>query len=256
MTSSTSTSAALEALGVDLTDQKVVVVGAGGIGHEIGRICAALGASTTLCDVAEPSSAPFASYARSNSHQWITADITDARDQDRIVAHCVDADAVIVTSAICPDETSIDVDDHDAWSASFDRVFAINTAGPMRICQRVLRAMQERRTGRIVILSSLGSRNGGLLSGAQYAASKGALNSFVRWMAMRAAPVGVSVNGVVPGVTDTPILEDRQVDASRIPIGRLAQPVEVARAAAFLASPAASYIHGVSLDVNGGAWMG
>lgn len=247
---------ALALLGVDLDGQKVVVVGAGGIGYEIGRVCAALGARLTLFDVAEPDRTVFESFTNRDRHQWVVADITAPAEQQHIVDQCADADALVITSAVCPDETLIDPKDDDAWTESFQQVFTINTAAPMRICQRVLPTMAERGRGRIVLLSSLGSRNGGLLSGAQYAASKGALNSLVRWLAMRAAPAGVSVNAVVPGATETPILGGRPIDASRIPAGRMAQPIEVARAVAFLASPAASYIHGVSLDVNGGAWMG
>lgn len=246
----------LKALGVDLHGQKVAVVGAGGIGLEVGRVCAALGARLVMIDVAAKDEDVKSSLAHPDRHEWVVADITDAAEQSEIVEACRDTDALVITSAISPDETVVDVSDDDEWVASFDRIMAINTAGPMRISQRVLPFMQARGHGRIVIFSSLASRNGGLLSGAQYSASKGALNSFVRWMAMRGAPKGVSVNGVVPGVTETPILGGRSVDTSRIPAGRIAEPIEVARAAAFLASPAASYIHGVTLDVNGGVWMG
>lgn len=246
----------LDVLGVNLNGQKVAVVGAGGIGLEVGRVCAALGARLVMIDVAAKDDAVTSSLAHPDRHEWIVSDITDTGDQAAIVASCRDADALVITSAACPDETVVDVENDDEWAASFERVMAINAAGPMRICQRLLPVMQARGSGRIVVLSSLASRNGGLLSGAHYSASKGALNSFVRWMAMRGAPKGVSINGVVPGVTETPILGGRSIDASRIPAGRIAEPIEIARAAAFLASPAASYIHGVTLDVNGGAWMG
>lgn len=244
-----------DVLGVNLEGQKVVVIGAGGIGREVGRVCAALGADLVMVDhtMAER---PDQDFARPDRHRWLAADITAAADQQRVVDESQNADALVITSAVCPDETLIDPEDDEAWAACFERVFAVNTAAPMRICQRVLPAMQARGAGRIVILGSLGSRNGGLLSGAQYAASKGAINSLVRWLAMRGAPAGVSVNGLLPGVTATPILDGRPIDASRIPIGRMAEPIEIARVAAFLASPAASYIHGVTLDVNGGVWMG
>ncbi|WP_406724584.1 SDR family oxidoreductase [Streptomyces sp. GD-15H] len=246
----------LNALGVNLAGQRVAVIGVGGIGLEVGRICATLGARLVMVDVAAQDDAVTSSLAHPDRHTWVVADITDATDQAGIVDRCRDVDAVVITSAICPDETVVDIDDDEAWAASFERIMAVNTAGPMRICQRLLPHMQARGSGRIVILSSLASRNGGLLSGPHYSASKGALNSFVRWMATRGAPKGVSVNGIVPGVTETPILGGRTVDASRIPTGRIAKPIEVARAAVFLASPAASYIHGVTLDVNGGVWMG
>jgi NAD(P)-dependent dehydrogenase (short-subunit alcohol dehydrogenase family) len=75
----------------------------------------------------------------------------------------------------------------------------------------------------------------------------------VRWLALRAAPHGVSVNGVAPGATATPMLQNETVDTRKIPVGRLADPIEIARVTAFLASPASSYMHGAVVDVNGGA---
>jgi NAD(P)-dependent dehydrogenase (short-subunit alcohol dehydrogenase family) len=192
----------------------------------------------------------------SDAYEWLTADITDLSAQDRILSHCKSHDAAIVTVGVCPDETHIDIDDGTAWHQSFRKILDLNTAAPMRMCQCLLRDMAAKGSGRIVLTSSLASRTGGLISGAQYTASKGALNAFSRWLAARAAHSGVSVNCVAPGVTRTPILGNREVDPSGIPVGRIAEPIEIARAIVFLASPAASYIHGVTLDVNGGAWMG
>jgi 3-oxoacyl-[acyl-carrier protein] reductase len=123
----------------------------------------------------------------------------------------------------------------------------------MLLAQLLLQRMIARGTGRIVILGSLAGRSGGLLSGAQYASSKGALHTLVRWLALRAAPNGVSVNGVAPGATATPMIANEAVNVAKIPAGRVAEPIEIARVVAFLASPAASYMHGAVVDVTGRA---
>ena len=248
-------------LGINHTGQRVVLVGTGGIGAEVARICQAMGARLTLVDrrIAPALREAFA------GHQCLEADITQQQALSEVVSCCGAADALVITSAVCPDESAQRWDDVD-WHQSFSDLFQVNLEAPMRLCQAFLAAHSEQAAGRaslegiasrarIVLVGSLAGRMGGLLAGPQYAASKGALHTFVRWLALRAAPLGISVNGVAPGVTVTPMIDGRSFDASRIPIGRPAQPLEIARVVAFMASPASSYLHGQVVDVNGGAWM-
>jgi NAD(P)-dependent dehydrogenase (short-subunit alcohol dehydrogenase family) len=115
--------------------------------------------------------------------------------------------------------------------------------------------MQARHSGRIVLVGSLAGRTGGLIAGAHYAASKGGLHTLVRWLARRAAPHGVLVNGIAPASVETPMMQDQPVDLARIPVGRMAKPEEIAAPIAFLCAPAASYLCGAVLDVNGGVLM-
>lgn len=263
-TSETDTQAT-DLLGVNLRGQHVVLVGTGGIGAEVARICQALGAKLTLVDRRIPAEMREA-YA---AHRWIEADITDAQALAKVAALLSGAHALVVTSAVCPDESAQQWDDED-WHQRFGDVFQINVEAPMRLSQAFLAAhsqaansvdaggipSQPPSRARIVLVGSMAGRMGGLVAGPQYAASKGALHTFVRWLALRAAPLGISVNGVAPGVTLTPMIDGRHFDASRIPAGRAAQPLEIARVVTFLASPASSYMHGQVVDVNGGAWIG
>jgi 3-oxoacyl-[acyl-carrier protein] reductase len=171
------------------------------------------------------------------------------------VRFCADekaVDALIITAGFLAAERAL-TPGTDEWLQSFQDVFNVNVRGPMLLAQLAMSDMIARSAGRIVLVGSMAGRNGGLLSGAQYASSKGALHSLVRWLALRAAPHGVCVNGVAPGATATVMIENESVDIKKIPAGRLGQPVEVARVVAFLASPAASYMHGTVVDVNGGA---
>ncbi|NYT66138.1 SDR family oxidoreductase [Alcaligenaceae bacterium] len=252
-----SANSGLAALGTDLQRHKIAIVGVGGIGMETAKICAALGASLQLFD-RTPAPGSLA-LSHPDKHTWHTVDITQDEGQRQVIASCADIDALIITSAIYPAEQQPATGDNTGWQDWNQHLHATleaNLAAPMRLCLELLPQMQTRQQGRIVLTGSLAGRNGGLLSGPQYAASKGALHTFVRWLSLRAAPHGISVNGVAPGVTQTTMIENRSVDTSRIPIGRAAAPIEVARVISFLASPAASYIHGQILDVNGGAWIG
>lgn len=247
---------ALAAYGLNLSGETVAIIGVGGIGLETARLCAAAGASLRLVDAAALPADAMTGLHGAGQHESMQADLSRPSEQCRVVEFIRDAAAVVITAAICPDDTTRDAGSAQ-WHETFSKVFQVNLEAGMNISMQMLEHMKERQVpGRIVLLGSLGARTGGLLSGAQYAASKGAVHTFVRWLAARAAPMGINVNGVAPGVTDTPMIEGRRFDVSRIPAGRPARPVEIARVVAFLASPACSYVNGQILDVNGGAWGG
>jgi len=94
-----------------------------------------------------------------------------------------------------------------------------------------------------------------------YAAAKAGIMGFTRALAREVGSRGITVNAVAPGFIDTDMTralaeEQRQALLNQIPLGRLGQPEEIAQAVAFLASPAASYITGLTLHVNGGMYMG
>jgi 3-oxoacyl-[acyl-carrier protein] reductase len=233
--------------------QRIAIIGVGGIGEPTARICAELGADLILADRECP--AGTAQDIQDRHQVKAVAHQLDVAHTANIVAFCAEIkgiDALIITAGFLPEEREM-VPGTSAWEESFVRVFNVNVRGPMLLAQLVMQEMIRRSAGRIVVVGSMAGRNGGLLSGAQYASSKGALHALVRWLALRAAPHGVSVNGVAPGATATPMLANEVVDLRKIPLGRLAQPIEIARVVAFLASPAASYMHGAVVDVNGGA---
>jgi 3-oxoacyl-[acyl-carrier protein] reductase len=240
-------------MGMAMPGQRVAVIGVGGIGAPTAEICAQLGAEIVLADLQAPQSA--AQRLRDSYGVAASAHQLDAGSTASINAFCASCgqlDALVITAAFLPQERELEPGSQ-AWDDSFELAFRVNVAGPMLLAQILSKAMIARGGGRIVILGSLAGRSGGLLSGAQYASGKGALHTLVRWLALRTAPHGVSVNGLAPGATATPMIANEAVNVAKIPAGRLADPVEIARVAAFLASPAASYMHGAVVDVNGGA---
>jgi NAD(P)-dependent dehydrogenase (short-subunit alcohol dehydrogenase family) len=121
--------------------------------------------------------------------------------------------------------------------------------------------MVERKTGTIVNVVSIAGRNGGGPGAMAYASAKGGLIAFTKGLAKELAPSGIRVNAVSPGVIDTPFHEVFSTPemiktfVAGIPMGRIGTAVECATVIAFLASQAASYIAGETIEVNGGQLM-
>ena len=140
-------------------------------------------------------------------------------------------------------------------------MLALNFTSAVLASRAVAAAMIERRRGAIVNVVSIAGHNGGGPGAGIYAASKAALGTFTKSLAKELAPHGVRVNAVAPGVIDTPFHEVFSTPemlrtfVAAIPLGRLGTSEECANAIAFLASDAASYIVGETIEINGGQLM-
>lgn len=138
---------------------------------------------------------------------------------------------------------------------TFDRVIGTNLRGAFLVCRQAFRAM--RRTGGSIVLVSSVAGISGQAGQANYSASKGGLNAMTQALAKEGARLGIRVNAVAPGYTDTAMFQVmgsrmREELVSRVPLGRAAQPVEVARVIRFLVSEDASYVTGQIVAVDGG----
>jgi 3-oxoacyl-[acyl-carrier protein] reductase len=143
----------------------------------------------------------------------------------------------------------------------WDNVMDLNLKSALICSQAVAPSMMERKTGSIINVVSIAGRNGGGPGSGAYSTAKGALITFTKSLAKELASHGIRVNGVSPGVIDTPFHEVfstpqmmRNFEAA-IPLGRVGKSIEIATAIAFLASDAASYVVGETLEVNGGQLM-
>lgn len=149
----------------------------------------------------------------------------------------------------------------DMTEEYWDQVMALNLKGPFLCVKAVWEEMAERHAGSIINVTSIAGRNGGGPGAAAYAASKGGLLTYTKGLAKELAPHGIRVNAVAPGVIVTPYHErysppelfKKYVEA--IPLGRAGTTDEIAEVIVFLASPAARYMTGETVEVNGGMWM-
>ena len=146
---------------------------------------------------------------------------------------------------------------HELAVGDFTENYEVNVLGTVHTCQAFWTLLKEAR-GAVVCIASQAALVS-LPAQAAYSASKGAVASLTRSLAIDWAAAGVRVNGVAPGFTETPMTEaffaNPQLAAAvrrRIPLGRILTPIEIAHAAIFLASPAASAVTGVVLPVDGG----
>ncbi len=146
--------------------------------------------------------------------------------------------------------------------AVWDRVFAVNLKGMVWVCKYGIPKLIEAGGGAVVNIGSTSALLGDTIPQDAYTASKGAVISFTRNLAVQFAPHGVRANCIHPGFTDTPMQTVRTSDPawveqaeSAIPLGRLGNPRDIANAALFLASDDASYVTGTELVVDGGSMV-
>ena len=143
----------------------------------------------------------------------------------------------------------------------WDRVMNLNLKSVWLVSQAAMGEMIERKTGTIINVGSIAGHHGGGPGAAVYATSKAGVHCLTKGLAKELAPFGIRVNAVAPGVIETPFHERMSTPemmkqfAAGIPLGRTGVAEECGRVIAFLASDAASYIHGEMIEINGGQLM-
>ncbi len=187
----------------------------------------------------------------------VEADVTDLEAVEDTAAYVIERlgklDILVNNAGITRDRTLKKLAKED-W----DRVIEVNLTGAFHCARAVIEHMRERRSGRIISISSVVAQMGNI-GQTNYAASKAGLIGLTKSLAREVARRGITVNAVAPGFIDTEmtqaIPEDiREQIVATIPMARMGRPEEVAAAALFLASDAASYITGQVLSVNGGLY--
>ena len=250
---------------LDLTGKVALVTGASsGIGAATARMFADLGARLAFTylnnekgaeqvrgDIEKTGGKPLAIKVDVRQSEEVRSMI------DRTVKELGPIDILVNNAGSLIERQRIAQITNERW----DEVLNLNLTSVMECCRTVAPSMVERKTGSIINIVSIAGRNGGGPGALAYSTAKGALITFTKGLARELGPQGVRVNAVSPGVIDTPFHEVfstpemiRNV-VTTIPIGRTGTSEECATAIAFLASNAASYITGETIEVNGGQLM-
>jgi 3-oxoacyl-[acyl-carrier protein] reductase len=192
----------------------------------------------------------------------VQADVTKTRDVNRLINKTLDTFAgkidVLVNNAGALIKRRLLKDmSEDLW----DTCMELNVKSVYLCSQAVLPAMKKNKFGRIINVSSVAARTGGSVTAGHYSAAKAAVLTFTKNLAKEVVNEGITVNGVAPGVIDTPFQDKFTPDNVRegfqkvIPLGREGTSEEIAYAILFLASEYASYIVGETIEINGGMLM-
>ncbi len=246
---------------MNLQDRVAIITGAGrGIGEVIARRFAEAGATVICTDIDEESVQSVAEAINSEGHKAVgmKVDVADKAGVDNLIKQLLKdhdrIDILINNAGITRDALAMRMKESD-W----DLVTQVNLKGTWLPSQAVIRPMRKRRWGRIVNTSSVASL--GNAGQANYSATKGAVISLTKTLALELAKSGVTVNCVAPGAIMTQMFdavpdEMKKQYIDRIPLGRFGDPNDVAAAHLFLCSDAANYITGQTLFVDGGISVG
>ena len=247
----------------DLANKVAVVTGAGqGLGEFVARTLAARGASILLTDINAATGEAVARDLRASGSEaeFAVHDVAEEGSWKDVIGLCAarfgKADILVNNAGI------IDFAPIEEMSVNqFDRVMRINVRGTFLGCKLILGLMQAAGSGAIVNVSSMAAMIAHMPGSAAYGTSKGAVRTLTKAVAMDYVKYGIRVNSIHPGSMATPFavpyLENEETRAAvlgRTPMGRPAEPVEVARAVAFLVSADSSYMTGSELVVDGG-WI-
>jgi NAD(P)-dependent dehydrogenase (short-subunit alcohol dehydrogenase family) len=246
-------------------DGKVTIItgGASGMGRVAAELFAREGARLVLADVSEEAVESAAADIRAAGGQAtaIVADVSNEEHAKRMVDHAVATfgrvDGLYNNAGIMPaaDHSVVDTD-----VATWDKVMAVNVRGVFLGCKYAIPRMVDRRSGSIINIASFVAILGCSVPQDAYTASKGAILSLTRSLAVQFGPHGVRTNAICPGPVETPLLMDwlvkdeeaKRIRLARNPTGRFGKPEEIVYMAMYLASDESRWTNGASLVVDGG----
>lgn len=188
--------------------------------------------------------------------EFVETNIGKSEDIKKLLTICIDyfgrLDILVNCAGVC---NTLQIEEID--ELQWDRLMSINLRGTYLCCREAFSIMKKQQSGKIVNVSSISGRIGGIATGIDYATSKGGIIALTMSFAKAAGPYGINVNAVAPGFIDTEMTRDfTHFNPETVPLRRSGKPEDVADVITFLASDKSRYITGVTIDVNGGMYMG
>jgi len=245
---------------MEFSGQTAIVTGAArGFGRAITRRLARGGARVVAADINLPGVEETTAFVTRDGGQALAvqADVASAASVESMVqaalSHFGNRVDILVNNAaiwtLVPTE--------ELSEADWDRMINVNMKGVFLCCRAIIPIMKRQQRGHIVNIASIAARNGGTFAGIHYVASKGGVLAMTKKLAKELGQYGIVVNGVNPGSSRTEMMvgwpeETLQAIIKNTPLGRMAQPEDIADTVAFLASDAARFIHGETVEANGG----
>jgi len=239
-------------------DQVAIVTGGGqGIGRAICAAFANEGATVVVADIdlAQAQESVHTLEASESTALAVQTDVSCAAALEALVQTVLarfNRIDILVNNAGLGLFRSVESCSEEEW----DRVLNVNLKGPFLLSKAVMPILKAQESGAIINMVSLAGKTGGIVAGAPYSVSKAGLECLTKALARELAPYRVRVNGIAPGIIDTPMAAHHPpAFIEAIPLGEKGHPEDVAAAAVFLASENARHITGEILDVNGGLMM-
>lgn len=237
-----------------LEGKTILVTGAaGGIGKATAVECSKLGAKLILTDINEAGLKETLNALCGEGHSFFTTDMTSQEALDSLVSSIPQIDGLVSNAGITKPAPVKFVKKED-----LERIMSINTIAPVCLTQKLIKKKKINEGGSLVFTVSIGGVFTTAPGNAMYGASKGALQVFVKNVALELAPK-IRCNSVNPGMVNTGLVksgtysdEDKARDMETYPLKRYGEPRDIALAIAFLLSDASSWITGHSLIIDGG----